>query len=92
MSDKGSNEQPQAGNSPANDLALLADRLREQARNAPDHIREEAVAAANKVHEHATSGNPDHRKMRFHLKGLETVAELTPTVNSILQALSNVGM
>jgi hypothetical protein len=56
------------------------------------HLRADAVAAADSVHTHATSDAPDAQKMTPHLKRLETFAELAPTVNAILQALSNVGM
>lgn len=74
------------------DLSALAEQLREQARDLPAHLRDEAVAAADKVHEHATSEAPDAPKMAPHLRSLGNIAELAPTVNAILEALSNVGL
>ncbi len=90
MSEKRMDEGPQAGGE--SDLATLARRLREQASRVPSHLRDEAVAAADRVHAHATSGSPDAQKMTPHLQRLETFAELAPTVNAILEALSNVGL
>lgn len=80
------------GDEPASDLAALARQLREQAATVPAHLRDDAVSAAKSVQEHATSENPDVHKMTPHLRRLETFAELAPTVNAILQALSNVGL
>jgi hypothetical protein len=77
---------------PAPDLVALAQQLREQAAAVPAHLRDEAMSAAESVHAHATSGAPDARKMTPHLRRLETFAELAPTVNAILQAMSNVGL
>ncbi len=74
------------------DLSALAEQLREQARGLPAHLRDDAVAAADKVHEHATSEAPDAPKMTPHLKNLGNIAELAPTVNAILEALSNIGI
>jgi hypothetical protein len=90
MSEKGTEERAQPGGDA--DLATLARRLREQAANVPSHLRDEAVAAAESVHAHAISSTPDAVKMTPHLKRLEAFAELAPTVNAILQALSNVGL
>jgi hypothetical protein len=50
------------------------------------------VAAAESVHAHAISASPDARKIAPQLKRLETFADLAPTVNAILEALSNVGL
>jgi hypothetical protein len=74
------------------DLAALAQQLRERAASVPAHRRDEAMSAAESVHAHATSEAPDAQKMTPHLRRLETFAELAPTVNAILQALSNVGL
>jgi hypothetical protein len=74
------------------DLAALAQQLRERAAAVPAHLRDEAMSAAESVHAHATSETPDAKKMTPHLRRLETFAELAPTVNAILQALSNVGL
>jgi hypothetical protein len=93
MSEKRSEERPQGVQAGASetDLAALARRLREQAATVPAHLRDEAVAAAETVHAHAISDRPDAVEMTPHLRRLETFAELAPTVNAILQALSNVG-
>ncbi len=76
----------------AADLATLARRLRDEAEKLPAHIRDDAMSAAEKVHEHAVSGAPDAPKMTLYLRSLERIAELAPTVSAIMQALSNVGM
>jgi len=92
MSEKRTDEE-QAGAQPAADLAALARQLREEAATVvPAHLRDQAVAAAETVHAHAISASPDAREMTPHLKRLETFAELAPTVNAIMQALSNVGL
>lgn len=90
MSEKRTEERARAGGE-AN-LATLAGRLREQVASVPAHLRDEAMAAADSVHAHAISAEPDASKMTPHLRRLETYAELAPTVNAILQALSNVGL
>ncbi len=93
MSEKRTEAGQETGkDSPDTDLAALARQLREQAETVPAHRRAEAVSAAESVHAHAISAAPDAQKMTPHLKRLETFAELAPTVNAILQALSNVGM
>jgi hypothetical protein len=74
------------------DLAELTQQLRERAAAVPAHLRDEAMSAAESVHAHATAETPDAQKMTPHLRRLETFAELAPTVNAILQALSNVGL
>ncbi len=90
MSEKRTQERAPAGAEA--DLAALARRLREQAATVPAHLRDEAVAAAESVHAHATSASPDARKITPQLRRLETFADLAPTVNAILEALSNVGL
>jgi glyceraldehyde-3-phosphate dehydrogenase/erythrose-4-phosphate dehydrogenase len=92
MSEKRTEERQPGGAEPETPLAALARQLREEAAAVPAHRRAEAVSAAESVHAHATSGAPDVQKMTPHLRRLETFAELAPTVNAILQALSNVGM
>jgi hypothetical protein len=93
MSEKRTQDPAPVGDGePAPDLAALARQLREQAAAVPAHLRDEAVSAAESVHAHATSDRPDAQKMTPHLRRLETFAELAPTVNAILQALSNVGL
>jgi hypothetical protein len=93
MSGKPTDPAPAGGKSaPAPDLVALAQQLREQAAAVPPHRRDEAVSAAESVHAHAISDRPDAQKMTPHLRRLETFAELAPTVNAILQALSNVGL
>jgi hypothetical protein len=74
------------------DLKALSQQLRERAASVPAHLRDDAMSAAESVHAHATSATPDVQKMTPHLRRLETFAELAPTVNAILQALSNVGL
>jgi hypothetical protein len=96
MSEKRTEERPQVVQASASqtdqaDLRALAQRLREQAATVPAHLRDEAVAAAETVHAHAISERPDAVEMTPHLRRLEVYAELAPTVNAILQALSNVG-
>jgi hypothetical protein len=76
----------------APDLATLAQQLRERAAAMPPHRRDEAVSAAESVHAYAISDNPDVHQMTPHLRRLEAFAELAPTVNAILQAMSNVGL
>ena len=71
------------------DLLDLAKQLREQARQLGDA---DAIAAADRVHEHASSGAPSGAHIRSTLRSLETQIALSPTVNAILQALSNVGL
>ena len=98
MSEKRTDERPQgvqagASQSDPPDLAALAQRLREQAATVvPAHLRDEAVASAETVHAHAISERPDAVQMTPHLRRLEAIAELAPTVNALMQALSNVGL
>jgi hypothetical protein len=74
------------------DLQALAARLRAEADKLPAHLREGAVSAAELVHEHATAETPDTAKMTSHLHGLARIADLAPTVNALLAAISNVGL
>jgi hypothetical protein len=92
MSEKRTEAGQPGGTEPETPLAALARQLREQAAAVPAHRRAEAMSAAESVHAHATADTPDPHQMTPHLKRLETFAELAPTVNAILQALSNVGM
>jgi hypothetical protein len=94
MSEKRTEERGRAGGAGAipADLATLAQQLREQAATVPPHLRDEAMSAAETVHAHAISERPDALQMTPHLRRLETFAELAPTVNAILQALSGVGL
>jgi hypothetical protein len=85
-------EKPGDSRPPTADLPTLAKQLREQAEKLPAHIRDHAISAAEKVHEHALSDAPDAPKMTLYLKSLERIVELAPTVSAIMQALSNVGM
>src|SRR5580692_166937 len=96
MSEKRTEERPQVVQASASqtdqaDLRALAQRLREQAATVPAQLRDEAVAAAETVHAHAIYEGPDAVKMSRHLLSFVVYAELAPTVNAILQALSNVG-
>ena len=92
MTEKRTDERAQAGGEGTTpDLATLARQLREKAASVPLHVRDEAVSAAETVHAHAISERPDAQQMTPHLKRLEAYAELAPTVNAIMQALSNVG-
>ncbi|HEY4011923.1 MAG TPA: hypothetical protein VGM06_01185 [Polyangiaceae bacterium] len=70
-------------------LRALAQRLLEQARQLGDA---EAVTAAEKVHEHAHAETPNTASLASHLATLKTRLQLSPTVNAILDALSNVGL
>jgi hypothetical protein len=72
-----------------NDLQSLAKQLRDQALKLGDA---DAIATADKIHEHAHSEPPNASQMRSLLANLETKLALSPTVNSILQALTNVGL
>jgi hypothetical protein len=85
-------DKPTDPRAPKPDLSSLAKKLREEAEKLPAHVRVHAVPAAEKVHEHSLGDPPDAPKMTLYLKSLETIAELTPTVSAIMQALSNVGM
>jgi hypothetical protein len=71
------------------DLQTLTRQLREQARQLGDT---EAIAAADELHEHTHAERPNPAHIRPLLASLETKIGLSPTVNAILQALSNVGM
>jgi hypothetical protein len=71
------------------ELQALAEQLREQARRLGDPS---AMAAADRVHEHAHHNAPNAEHMRSLLADLETKLALSPTVNALLQALSNVGL
>jgi hypothetical protein len=77
---------------PPTDLRALAARLRAEAEKLPAHLREDALAAAEIVHEHAIAASPDKAKMSAHLRGLTSIADLAPTANALLAAISNVGM
>jgi hypothetical protein len=71
------------------ELQILTKGLREQAR----HLGEaDAIAAADRLHEHVTVDRPDAATIRSLLESLETKIALSPTVNAILQALSNIGL
>jgi len=91
MSDQ-SREAGQGTTKPATDLEALAVRLRVEADKLPPHLREDALAAAAIVHQHAIAAKPDTAKMTTHLHGLARIADLTPTVNALLAAMSNVGL
>lgn len=95
MSEK-SKEQERGSAPPAKplsaDLPALARRLREAAEKLPAPLRDDALSAADQVHEHANSERPDKRKMSLHLQSLATIAELAPAVNALLEAISGVGM
>ncbi|HEX4446077.1 MAG TPA: hypothetical protein VH044_05050 [Polyangiaceae bacterium] len=71
------------------DLQTLAESLRAQARQLGDA---DAIAAAEKLHEHAHADTPNRDHMRALLAELETKLALSSTVNALLQALTNVGM
>jgi hypothetical protein len=76
----------------ATDLRALAMRLRTEADKLPAHLREDALSAAEIVHEHASAASPDKATMTSHLRGLSSIADLAPTVNALLAAISNVGL
>jgi hypothetical protein len=71
------------------DLQALAKQLREQALKLGDA---DAIATADKIHEHAHAEPPNVSQMRSLLNELETKLALSPTVNAIVQALTNVGL
>ncbi len=71
------------------DLRTLAEQLRSRAQELGDA---EAVAAADKLHAHVHSGSPSATHIRTLLAGLEATIALSPNVNAILQALSNIGI
>jgi len=82
-------EDEQGTQSAHGDLQTLTKQLREQARQLGDA---EAIAAADKLHEHTHAESPNPAHIRSLLASLETKIALSPTVNAILQALSNVGI
>jgi soluble cytochrome b562 len=69
------------------DLVGLAEELRAKAR---EHGDEAAIAAAEKAHEHAASGNLEN--VRRHAEELSTIATLMPYAKALLDALANVGI
>jgi hypothetical protein len=71
------------------DLRALTNRLREQARQLGDT---EAIAAADRLHEHSQAESPNSAHIRALLASLEAKIALSPTVNAILQTLSNLGI
>jgi hypothetical protein len=71
------------------ELQILTKGLREQARQLGEA---DAIVTADRLHEHATSDRPDAATIRSLLESLETKIALSPTVNAILQALSNIGL
>jgi hypothetical protein len=71
------------------DVQALAERLRAQARQLGDA---DAIAAADKLHEHAHADSPNRDHMRALLVELETKLALSSTVSALVQALTNVGM
>jgi hypothetical protein len=71
------------------DLRALAQKLLEQARHLGDA---DAVAAAEKIHEHAHADAPNRESLVSYLRTLETKLALSPTVSAFLNALSNVGL
>jgi hypothetical protein len=81
-----------ADNTSPTDLKSLASRLRAEADKLPPDVRADALAAAEIVHRHAHEESPDPAKMHTHLTGLARIAELAPTANALLAALSNVGL
>jgi hypothetical protein len=81
-----------SGTTKTTDLRALAARLRAEAAGLPASLREDALAAAEIVHQHAIAESPDTAKMTSHLSGLSRIADLTPTVNALLEAISNVGL
>jgi hypothetical protein len=81
-----------ADNTSPPDLKSLASRLRAEAERLPPGVRADALAAAEIVHQHAHEETPDHAKMSTHLTGLARIAELAPTANALLAALSSVGL
>jgi hypothetical protein len=87
MAEKPDNREPtQAAH---RDLRTLTNQLREQARQLGDT---EAIAAADKLHEHTQAESPNPAHIRALLASLETKIALSPTVNAIVQALSNLGI
>ncbi|HEX3771270.1 MAG TPA: hypothetical protein VHV30_10415 [Polyangiaceae bacterium] len=77
---------------PSPDLKALAARLRAEADKLPPDVRADAIAAAEIVHRHALEASPEPAKITPHLTGLARIAELAPTANALLAALSNVGL
>jgi hypothetical protein len=71
------------------DLRTLAEQLRSRARELGDA---QAIATADKLHAHLHSGSPSTSHIRALLAGLEATIALSPNVNAILQALSNIGI
>jgi hypothetical protein len=73
------------------DLVELVKLLHSEVKELPPEFRELAVTATEKLREHVEAVNPNTSAMTFYLKSLETIAALAPTVNRIMQALSNIG-
>jgi hypothetical protein len=87
MGDKPEDREPTP--SAQRELQTLTKQLQEHARQLGDA---DAIAAADKLHEHAHAETPNFGHFRSLLASLETKVALSPTVNAILQALSNVGI
>jgi hypothetical protein len=81
-----------AESTPSPDLRALASRLRAEADKLPPDLRADALAAAEIVLQHAHEASPDKAKMTPHLTGLSRIADLAPTANALLEAISNVGL
>jgi hypothetical protein len=56
---------------------------------AEEHGDEDAIALAQKAHEHATAGK--FEKVRMHVQGLTAIAALAPYAKTVIDALANVG-
>ncbi len=71
---------------PPDDLVSLARQLHAKAQ---EHGDPNALAAAEKAHQHAQAG--DVEKVRLHTERLTKFAALAPLANAILTALADVG-
>jgi hypothetical protein len=72
---------------PAGDVVALAKTLLEKAR---EHGDDEAIALADKAHEHAAAGR--FERMKVYVQGLTAIAALVPYAKPLLDMLANVGM
>jgi hypothetical protein len=71
---------------PSDDLVTLVGQLHAKAH---EHGDEDAIAAAEKAHQHAQAGQVE--RVRFYTERLTKIAALAPLANAILTALADVG-
>jgi soluble cytochrome b562 len=70
----------------SDDLVSLVGQLHAKAH---EHGDKDAIAEAEKAHQHAQAGNVE--KVRFYTESLKRFAALAPLANAILSAIADVG-